>query len=138
MFPASTKGGGNCLGVPDVCLTPAPPSPSPVPVPYPNTAQCTDAIVPCMKVLIENKEVIVKGTKIPMSSGDESGSAGGVTSGMIKGPVEFKMGSFKVKVMGKEVCHLTSMSGHNGSGSQNQPAAGLQVAPSQVKVIVMM
>ncbi len=32
IFPASTKGGGQCFAIPDVCLTPAPPAP-PIPVP---------------------------------------------------------------------------------------------------------
>ncbi len=37
---------GMDFGMPDVCLTPAPPSPVPIPIPYPNTAQLPMALPP--------------------------------------------------------------------------------------------
>ncbi len=138
MFPASTKGGGQCMIFPDVCKTPAPPAPF-VPVPYPNIAMCNQADTgSCSsKVKIMGKETIVKGTEITMSSGDEGGTAGGgMISAKFKGPALYKKGSSKVKAEGKAVCHLTSMVGQNGGSNANHPA-GLQVAPSQTKVIVM-
>jgi hypothetical protein len=136
MFPASTNGGGQCFIVPDVCKTPTPGGP--VPTPYPNTAMNTQASggTCCGKVKIVGKKTIVKGTEISMSSGDEAGTIGGVVSNRFKGPAKFRKGSSKVKAEGKEVCHLTSTSGQNGAGNSNVPP-GVQVAPSQSKVLVM-
>lgn len=132
IFPASTKGGGQCLGFPDVCKTPSPGGP--VPVPYPNVGMCPQAKGTAKKVKFQMKEVVTKKSKIPRSSGDEAGTAGGVVSGMNMGPVAFKKGSSKVKIEGQPCVHLTSMTGHNGSNA-NMPS-GTQVAPSQTKVIV--
>jgi hypothetical protein len=133
IFPGSTNGGGNCLAVPDVCLTPAPPAP-PIPVPYPNTAMLTQATKTSTKVKFAGKEVVTLKSEIPRSSGDEAGTNGGIVSGMNMGPCKFQKGSTKVKIEGQPCVHLTCMSGHNGS-SANMPA-GAQVAPSQTKVIV--
>jgi hypothetical protein len=135
MFPASTNGGGQCMIFPDVCKTPSPAGP--VPIPYPNIAMCTQASggTCSSKVKIMNKKTIVKGTEITVSSGDEAGTAGGVISSKFKGPAQYKKGSSKVKAEGKEVCHHTSTVGQNGGSNANCPA-GVQVAPSQTKIIV--
>jgi hypothetical protein len=138
MFPASTKGGGQCFAFPDVCKTPAPPAPF-VPIPYPNIAMPADASggTVSSKVKIEGKEVCTTKTEITMSSGDEGGTAGGgMISSKFKGPAKYKKGSSKVSVEGNPVVHLTSMIGQNDSGNPNMPA-GNQVAPSQTKVTVM-
>lgn len=137
MFPASCTAGGTCMGFPDVCLTPAPPSPSPIPIPYPNTGQVT-MVIPTTgstKVLIGNMPGVTVNSEFPMSNGDEAGVSGGVMSGQFIGPGKFKMGSQKVKYEGKAACYLTSMVGQNGSNA-NVPA-GVQIAPSQVKVLIM-
>jgi hypothetical protein len=133
MMPASSKKGGTYFAMPDVCLTPAPPG-SPVPVPYPNVAQVALTNGASTKVLIEHKETVVEGSKVPSSTGDEAGSSGGVSSGTNMGPVEPKQFSSKVFAEGKKVVFLTSTSAHNGS-SPNQPL-GRQVAPSQMRVLV--
>lgn len=133
LLPASSKAGGTCFAMPDVCLTPAPPGP-PVPVPYPNTAQVASTNGAVEKVLIENKETVAEGAKMPRSSGDEAGTNGGVSSGVNMGPVEPKVFSSKVFLDGKKAVFLTSRTGHNGT-SANMPA-GMQVAPSQAKVFV--
>ena len=133
IFPASTKGGGNCFAMPDVCLTPAPPAP-PVPTPYPNTGMVNQAKKTSKKVKFKGKEVVTKKSEISRSMGDEAGVNKGVMSGMNMGKVIYKKGSAKVKIQGQPCVHLTSMSGHNGT-SANMPA-GAQVAPSQTKVIV--
>ena len=134
MMPASTKAGGQCMAMPDVCKTPAPPAP-PVPIPYPNIAMLPMAVGTVPTVLVMNMEAVVQTTKIPMSSGDEAGVAGGVVSGMIKGEVSFKLFSSKVKFGGKSAVFVTAMTGHNGT---NANAVGAQIAPSQAKVIVAM
>jgi hypothetical protein len=137
MMPASTKAGGQCLGFPDVCKTPAPPAPF-VPVPYPNMAMPNQGNPGTMtkKVKIGNMAAVQKGTEIPMSSGDEAGSIGGMVSSMIKGPVKYKRASGKVKFEGKAAGYVTCMTAHNGSNA-NMPA-GAQLAPSQTKVLVAM
>lgn len=138
MFPASTKGGGQCMGFPDVCKTPAPPAPF-APIPYPNIAMCNqaDGGTCSSKVKILNKEVCTTKTEISMSSGDEAGSAGGgMVSSKMKGPAIYKKGSSKVKVEGAPMVHLTSMVALNGGSNANTPP-GNQIAPSQTKVTVM-
>ena len=41
-LPGSTKGGGMCQAMPDVCKVPAPPLP-PIPTPFPNMGQLMQA-----------------------------------------------------------------------------------------------
>jgi len=133
IFPASSKGGGNCLGAPDVCLTPAPPAP-PIPTPYPNSGMLNQAKKTSKKVKFAGKEVVTVNSEISRSMGDEAGVNKGVMSGMNMGKITFKKGSSKVKAQGKKCIHLTSITGHNGSNA-NMPA-GAQIAPSQTKVKV--
>ena len=60
MFPASTKMGGTCFAMPDVCKVPAPPAP-PIPTPFPNTAQCMQANSGIStKVKVAQKEAILE------------------------------------------------------------------------------
>jgi hypothetical protein len=132
-MPATTTGGGTYFAMPDTCKTPAPPAP-PIPIPYPNTAQAAMATGTTTKVMIMNMPCVAQGAKIPLSSGDEAGVAGGVVSGQNMGPVEPKQFSSKVKLQGKGATFVTAMAGHNGT-SANAPA-GTQVAPSQTKVMV--
>ena len=136
MFPASTNGGGQCACFPDVCKTPSPAGP--VPIPYPNIAMLTQAKGGTFskKVKIVGKKTATQTSEISMSSGDEAGVAGGVVSQKFKGPAQFKIGSSRVKAEGKGVAYHTAMVGQNGVPNHNMPA-GVQVAPSQMKVTVM-
>lgn len=137
IFPGSTTAGGTCMGMPDVCKTPAPPppvGPGQVPIPYPNNGMLNQATNASTKVKFVNKEVLTLKSKIPKSMGDEAGTLGGMVSGMNMGEVQFKLGSSTVKVEGQPCIHLTSMTSHNGTNA-NMPA-GTQIAPSQTKVIV--
>ena len=133
MFPASTIAGGNLFGMPDVCLTPAPPLP-PIPIPYPNMGMLNQADKVSKKVKFVGKEVVTQKSEIPKSMGDEAGTNGGIISGKNMDKDLFKKGSSKVKIEGQPCIHLTAMSGHNGV-SANMPA-GSQIAPSQTKVLV--
>lgn len=121
------------MGMPDVCLTPAPPGP-PVPIPYPNMAMVAQATGTAMKVKFASMLVVIENSQIPQSQGDEAGTNGGVTSGQNMGPCTFKMGSATVSVEGKACCTLTAIVGHNGS-NPNMPG-GAQIAPSQALVLV--
>ncbi len=133
IFPASTKAGGQAFAFPDVCKTPAPPA-GPIPIPYPNIGMVNMASKTSTKVKFVGKEVVTLKSEIPSSSGDEAGVAGGVVSGKNMDKVLFKMGSSAVLIEGQKCIHLTSMTAHNGA-SANMPA-GVQIAPSQTKVIV--
>jgi hypothetical protein len=107
-------------------------------MPYPNFGMVTQAKgnTCSSKVKFMNKKACTTKTEISMSTGDEGGVAGGgVVSNRFKGPISFKMGSSKVKIEGEKAVHVTSMTGHNGTNA-NMPA-GVQVAPSQTKVLVM-
>jgi hypothetical protein len=132
MFPASTRAGGECFGVPDVCNTPSPAGP--IPIPYPNFGMLNQAAKTAKKVSFVNKPVVHLGSEIPRSQGDEAGTNGGVVSGTNMDKVLFKKGSSKVIVEGQPCVHLTSVTGHNGANS-NIPAAQV-IAPSQTKVLV--
>ena len=133
MFPASSKGGGQCFGMPDVCKTPSPVGP--IPVPYPNTGMLMQATKTSKKVKLVGMEAVMLKSEIPRSMGDEAGVAGGIISGANMDKVTFKKGSSKVKVEGQPIIHLTSISAHNGMNA-NMPA-GAQIVPSQIKVLVM-
>ena len=132
-MPASTKAGGVCVAMPNTCLVPGPQG-SPVLTPLPNIAQVAAATGTVSKVLIKNKETVIKGWKIPNSSGDEAGVLGGVVSGVNMGTATTKVASSKVMVAGKRVVFATALVAHNGAPA-NMPI-GAQVGPSQVKVFV--
>ncbi len=134
IFGVATTGGGSCMATPDVCMTPGVSAGAPGPLPYPNNAQCAQGSG-SGKVKVSGSKALRKGDKISMSSGDEAGNApGGQMSGVFKGPVEFKMGSSKVKFEGKSAAHHSAMTGHNGNNA-NMPA-GTHASPSQQKVRV--
>ncbi|WP_213307582.1 DUF4150 domain-containing protein [Paraburkholderia sacchari] len=128
---AVTKENGQCMGMPDVCLTPAPPAP-PVPVPYPNIAMPMMGNPATTKVLIHGMPALTKASKINLSSGDEPGVNGGVASGTDMGVMEFVMGSQKVKLEGNPAVRLGDMTKHNGGN-----AVGNVLAPSQPVVMIM-
>lgn len=136
MFPASTMAGGQCMGMPDTCLTPAPPAPNPIPIPYPNISMCMQSNPSSCtkKVKVANMPAVVVNSQIMMSNGDEAGVNGGVVSHQNMGPTKFKRGSMKVKFESKNACFITSTVGQNGNNA-NMPA-GAQVAPSQVTVLI--
>ena len=134
MMPASTKGGGQALGAPDVCKVPAPPAP-PIPTPFPNMVQIQQASGTATKVKIKGKQVCTKASKVSRSQGDEAGTLGGMISNVNMNQMTFKKCSSKVKAQGKAVAHHLSVTAHNGS-NPNMPA-GSQIAPSQTAVLVM-
>lgn len=133
IFPASSKGGGTCFALPDVCKTPAPPAPF-APIPYPNTAMPNQAKKESKKVKFCGKPALTKKSEIPRSMGDEAGTLKGMISAKNMDKATYQSGSGKVKAQGQPVAHQTSRTAHNGSNA-NIPA-GAQVAPSQTKVIV--
>ena len=121
------------MGMPDVCLTPAPPLP-PIPVPYPDMGLLNQADKVSTKVKFVDKEVVTLKSEIPKSMGDEAGTNKGVVSGTNMDKILFKKGSAKVKIEGQPCIHMTSTTSHNGTNA-NMPA-GVQLSPSQTKVII--
>ncbi len=139
MFPGSSKGGGQCAaggGAPiDVCKIPAPPAPF-APSPFPNMAQCPAFSGQSGKVKLCGSPGLTKSSSASTSQGDEGGVLKGLAAPFQMGKVEYKLASSKVKYEGKPAVTVTKMTAHNGA-SPNAPP-GLQVAPSQTKVIIMM
>jgi hypothetical protein len=133
MFPGSTKGGGQCVATgPDVCKVPTPGGP--VPTPLPNIAQCPQCTGTATDVKFSGELVIIKGSNMPTSNGDNAGTLMGMTSGTVMGECLYNGGSNDVKIGGKECMRQTSQTGMNGGSNANVP--GNQPAPSQTGVKV--
>lgn len=132
-FGITTKKGGGATAVPDACKTPAPPGP-PIPVPYVNKAMFNQAsAATCTRrVTIGNKPVVTKATEIPMSTGNEPGTGGGLMSGKNKGEARARSASACVKAEGQPVVFHGCVIAQNGKNA-NAPA-GVHDAPSQDKV----
>jgi hypothetical protein len=132
MLPAATQAGGICFAFPDVCKVPTPAGP--IPTPFPNIAQLMLAVNTSTKVFVQFMPAVTMKSQIPLSNGDEAGSAGGVVSGVFIGPASFSKGSSKVIVEGMPWVNLTAMTRQNGT-APNHPA-GAVIAPSQSKVLI--
>lgn len=133
MFPLSTKAGGVTTAFPDTCQTPQPLGT--VPVPYPCMGQTMLADKTSTRVKIENSAVVLAGSVIARTNGDEAGVAGGLVNGLFGDRATYQNGSIKVQVEGSQpAAVLLSVVTHNGA-NPNAPL-GAQVAPSQVKVTV--
>jgi hypothetical protein len=135
-MPAATKKAGMCQGMPNVCFVPAPPPVTQVPTPFPSIGLLASTDGAIDKVLVEHKETVAEGSKIPNSKGDEAGTKGGVVSGVNSKEVIPKQFSSKVYFKGKKAYFHTAMATHNGS-SPNLPL-GVCSVPSQAKVFVGM
>jgi hypothetical protein len=131
LSPASCKKGGQCVGFPDVCKTPA--APSPIPIPYPNIGMVAQATKTSTKVKFDGKAACTKNSEMPRSQGDEAGSLGGVVSNVFMNKITYKKGSSKVKVQGHPAVYHLAPTGQNGT---NANVPGMQVVPSQVKVLI--
>lgn len=141
-MPASTKEGGQSMMMPpDVCNIPAPPPPAGpggIPTPFPNIGMQNGAEKTTTKVTIRNKEVLVEGSEIPSSKGDEAGvcqlvppGKKGVASMKNMDKVVFKKHSSKVKMQGKGVIDHTVPTMHNSDNT-----GGGHSVPSQTTVLV--
>ena len=115
---------GICFAFPDVCLTPAPPAP-PVPIPYPNIAQLADATGTASTVKAGGKPVVTQASSISLSSGDEAGSNGGVTSGTTKGECKFTSFSATVRANGNSVVRLGDSTTQNNQNAVGTVLGGL-------------
>ena len=89
------------MAFPDVCLTPVPAPVTQVPIPYPNMAQLSDATdvsdAGDKELLVGGTHVLLEGSKVSSSQGDEAGSNGGVRSGSTSGECVITRASGSVK-----------------------------------------
>lgn len=108
---------GTSISFPDVCKTPTPGGP--IPIPYPNIAKSSDTAKGSKTVKMDGNAIMLKGSNMRMSTGDEAGSAMGIASNKIKGKAEFIVYSFNVKVDGKNVCRLADPALQNCGGTPN-------------------
>lgn len=134
MLPVAVKGPGMCTAtVPDVCKTPPPPPG--VPIPYPNIAQNSMATASTVtqKVKVNGMAAFLKGTEIPMSSGDEPGVLKGITSSTNMNKMKVADGSSKVFAEGKALVTVMCPTKHNGA-SANAPM-GMVASPGQTSVL---
>lgn len=122
------------MGTPNVCFVPAPPPAVQVPTPFPSIGQLATTDGAIDKVLVEHKETVAEGAKMPSSKGDEAGTKGGVVSGVNSKDVVPKLFSSKVFFKGKKAFFHTGTTAHNGS-NPNLPV-GTHTVASQGKVLV--
>lgn len=122
---------GMGFAFPDVCLTPVL---VPVPIPYPNISMRPMSIptqITSYSMMMPNHNLL---TMQPMTNGDNAGVNMGVASGMVMGPSQNYMSSFKVFNGPAPVTRMLDISGHNGM-SPNM--VGLTLSPSQFVVMVI-
>lgn len=105
----SHKGSGGIARntLPDVCKTPSPAGP--VPVPYPViVAKSSDLQGGTVTVKADGGQMIaICGSVYSRCTGDEAGTAGGVTSSTNLKESKWLSYSFDVKIEGQGVCRLT-------------------------------
>ncbi len=127
---ANSQVGGMAMAFPDVCKTPA--GPSVVPVPYPNTGMGPTGTPPVPTVLFGGGPAHNLSTEIPLTQGDEAGSAGGILSSEIMGSGLCVEGASTVLVGGAPATRMTSPTVQNGTNAQ-----GACLVPSQTVVLLL-
>lgn len=108
---------------PDVCLTPM--GSAVVPIPYVNVARSVDTSNGSQTVTVDGNPIMLKDSVFSTSTGDEPGTAGGVTSGVNKGMAKFVNFSNNVFVEGRPVCRRMDPMISNLSSPGNTPPAPL-------------
>lgn len=108
---AHKDSGGFSNVFPDVCLTPM--GKSFVPIPYPNLGEASNTAKGAKTVKTEGAMPMLKDAIYTKSTGDESGSKKGITSGTVKDECEYMLYSFDVKFEGRNVCRLGDPLWHN-------------------------
>lgn len=103
--------------LPDVCKTPSPGGP--VPIPYPNVSNQSTLSKGTKSVKAKGKMIAVKGSEYSSSTGDEPGTAGGVSSSTFKKETSWITYSFDVKMDGKNACRHTDKTFHNHKNTVN-------------------
>lgn len=118
-----TVSDGICFAFPDMLLTPNPSGQSPLP--YPNVAQLAAAEQTSPDVSAAGKAVVLENSRVPNSSGGESGTGGGVSSGTHLDECTFTTFSNTVKVNGKGVIRQGDSTSHNAGNTVGTVLAGI-------------
>jgi hypothetical protein len=84
-----------------------------VPVPYVNTAAYPQAVGFATTVKINMMNALTAATTIPVTTGDEAGTGGGVISGTIKGKASFTTSSPTVLFAGQGAARATDSTQQN-------------------------
>lgn len=125
MLPASNRGVGMNIGFPDVCLTPA--VPAPIPIPYPNFALNAQAAPFSVLVMITMVNALNLASKIPLTFGDDAGSAH---------PMFKQMGAY---TMGNPIVFIEKLPGITllcpTTGNNMNNPVGAVLVPSAVNVL---
>jgi hypothetical protein len=126
------SGGIATASAPDVCKTQV--GPAVVPIPYPNIAEDKDLVDGSETVLADGgMSIAIKGCKLSKSTGDEGGSIGGVSSGIIQGEAEFTSFGSTVLIEGKPcVRHTDTLTMNKGN---TVCMGGIVVPPVQVEEV---
>ena len=103
--------GASLATIPDICKTPTPGGP--VPIPYPNFADQGSLDKGTTTVKAKGSMIAIKGSEYCRSSGDEPGTAGGITSSTFKKETAWISYSFDVKMDGANTCRHTDKKFHN-------------------------
>lgn len=92
--------------LPDVCKTPSPGGP--VPLPYPNIAMSSDLANGTTTIKVDGGNMAAhKDSELSRSTGDEAGTAGGLTSSTFMKEATWMLYSFDVMLEGQNACRLT-------------------------------
>ncbi len=125
--PVTKKSNGTVVTFPDVCKTPV--GSAIVPIPYPNISKSGDLAKGSKNVTINGAPVCLDNSEFSTSTGDEAGSAKGMMSSTTKGKAFPIMGSFDVKIEGKNVVRNTDPFLGNNRNTPPSPLMQAQVAP---------
>ena len=110
-------GSGGTVTSPDVCKTPRRCRPQT----YNNVAKSSDAAKTAGSVIINGHPACHKDAIFAVSSGDEPGSCGGVSSGTIKGKAEFVTYSPNVLIEGIPAARQTDLMTSNNKNTPPMP-----------------
>jgi uncharacterized protein DUF4150 len=102
--------------IPDVCKTPSPGGP--IPLPYPNFAQSNSLTNGTLTVKLDGGNMAAhKPSEYAISTGDEAGTVGGVTSNTFKRQTNWISFSFDVSFEGEGICRLADKKFHNNKNT---------------------
>lgn len=129
-LPIATTAGASAVGSPDTGKVPTGTGVD-VPTPMVNTASGASATGTSTKVMVVMQPALLLGSVVPVTSGDEAATDGGVVSGMVDGQATFLQGSSKVIIEGRGVVVVGHATGHNGAAPN---CTGNVVSASNVTV----
>ena len=131
-----TTGSGMNYAYPDICYMPVVTAAGTVPTPvtYPNISYSAVASPSISTVTIDCMPSVNILSYDAVSSGDETGTYGGMVSGVFDGETMYTLGCTTITVGGANAQRYCSITGQNCSGVLSN-AVGACLTPSQYTVI---